>query len=636
MWWPAMPDAMAWRRGSELQAVWATWLSRGARAFAAAGVCCVAVAWAQSPATTNTAINAAPLQPEASTGFIAKTDVVGRKRIAVTAHPLATEAAMEILRAGGSAVDATVAAQMVLGLVEPQSSGIGGGAFMLFYDPTRSSQRLVTYDGRETAPQAAREDLFLKDGQPMAFADVVAGGRAVGAPGVLRLLAQAHLRHGKLPWARLFMPAVRLAEKGFPVSPRLHALLQADPYLRLDPAAKRYFYDNDGAAHPVGHILRNQALARVYRRIAQEGANAFYRGDLAKEIVRKVRTHPTNPGALGEQDLLDYRAVERAPLCFAHEVSETKPVRRYLVCGMAPPSSGTIAVGQILGLLERTPALGMRWGEHGPDGSWLHFYSEAARLAFADRAQYVADPDFLPVTSSFWNNLLQPDYLQQRARLMGPSVMPQVSPGVVSADTVWPFAAAPAQPEFGTSHMSIVDAQGRSVSMTTTIEDAFGARQMVQGFLLNNQLTDFSFVPRDASQRPIANRVQPGKRPRSSMSPLMVFDRDTGALVMNLGSPGGAMIIHYVTRSLWALMHEGRSAQQTVDGANFGNVNGPLVLEEKRFNASVIQQLKQTGREVREMPLTSGVQVLKRIQLEGEWVWQGGSDPRREGTVLGD
>ena len=634
-----MRAATDWRRGFNVNARWTPQpLERSIwRAVVLIGlIACMGplAAWAQTTAVP--AASTAPLQPEGASGLTNKVDVYADKRVAVTAHPLATQAAMEMLRAGGTAVDAAIAAQMVLGLVEPQSSGIGGGAFMLFYDPTRSSQKLLTYDGRETAPRAAREDLFLKDGQPMAFADAVAGGRAVGTPGVVRMLAQAHLRHGKLPWARLFMPAVKLAEQGFAVGPRLHALLQSDPHLRQDPAARRYFYDDDGNPHAVGHILRNQALARVYRRLASEGANAFYRGDLARDIVRKVRMHPSNPGWLGEQDLLDYRAVERAPLCFAHEVPVASNAKRYLICGMGPPSSGTVAVGQILGLLERTPARQMRWGEQGPEASWLHYYSEAARLAFADRAQYLADPDYLPVNANFWVNLLQPEYLQQRAKLIGPAVMPQVTPGVVSAPVVWPYAAAADQPEYGTSHLSIVDAQGRAVSMTTTIEDAFGARQMVQGFLLNNQLTDFSFAPRDASQRPIANRVEPGKRPRSSMSPLLVFDRDTGQLVMNLGSPGGAMIIHYVSRSLWALMHEGRSAQQTADGANFGNVNGPLVLEDKRFAANVLQSLRSSGHEVREMPLTSGIQILQRVRQDGQWRWQGGSDPRREGVVLGD
>lgn len=621
MWWPVTRGAMGWRRGSELFTP---------RAWALC-VCLPLSALALTPSAST-----APIQPEAASGLTVKADVYGRKAMAITAHPLATQAAAEMLRAGGSAVDAAIAAQMVLGLVEPQSSGIGGGAFMLFYDPTRSSQRLLTYDGRETAPRAAREDLFLKDGRPLPFADVVAGGRAVGTPGVVRMLAQAHLRHGKLPWARLFMPAVKWAEQGFAISPRLHTLLQADPHLRKDPAARRYFYDEDGNAYPVGHILRNQALARVYRRLANEGANGFYRGDLAKDIVRKVRSHETNPGVLGEQDLLDYRSLERAPLCLAHEVTHVTPPKRYVLCGMGPPSSGTIAVGQMLGLLERTPALSMRWSEQGPDAAWLHFYSEAARLTFADRAQYLADPDFLPVPGNFWNNLLQPDYLQQRAKLIGPNVMPQVAPGVVSAPAVWPYAASAAQPEYGTTHLSIVDAQGRAVSMTSTIEDAFGARQMVHGFLLNNQLTDFSFAPSDANQRPIANRVQPGKRPRSSMTPLLVFDRDSGTLLMSLGSPGGAMIIHYVSRTLWALMHEGRSAQQAADGANFGNINGPLVLEDKRFSSGVVQQLKQSGHEVREMPLTSGVQVLQRVRQDGQWVWQGGSDPRREGVVWGD
>ena len=573
----------------------------------------------------------APLQPEIASGLTPQREVLARHAAVATAHPLASQAALEMLRAGGSAVDAAIAAQMVLGLVEPQSSGIGGGAFAVVLDPERRDAPLASYDGRETAPQAAREDLFLRQGQPMSFQDAVVGGRAVGTPGVLRMLALAHQRHGRLPWARLFMPAVRLAEQGFAISPRLHALLQADAALRLDPTARALYYRDDGTAHPVGHVLRNPALARVYRRIAQQGVDHFYRGDVARDMVRKVRSHPTNPGVLSELDLREYRARVRTPLCFEHRVDS----RRYWLCGMAPPSSGTVAVGQMLGLLAHTPVAGQRWGSDGPDATWLHHYSEAARLVFADRALYMADPDFVSFDASTWRALLADDYLQARARLIGPKPMTQAPAGQVGLAGTAPYAASAAQPEYGTSHLSIVDAQGRAVAMTSSIEDAFGARQMVQGFLLNNQLTDFSFVPRDAQGRPVANRVEPGKRPRSSMTPLLVFDRDTGQLQMVLGSPGGAMIIHYVTRTLWALLHEGQGAQQAVAGGNFGNVNGPLVLESDRFSPATVHALRDAGHSLRAMPLTSGLQVLRRVRVDGVDQWQGGSDPRREGVVLG-
>ena len=611
MWSRAMHGAMAWRRVSERRgrAAWLLW-----------GLACLAQA---QPAS-------APLQPEIASGFTAKQDVLAPHAMVATAHPLASQTALDILRAGGTAVDAAIAAQMVLGLVEPQSSGIGGGAFAVVYDPARREAPLTTYDGRETAPQSARDTLFLHNGQPMAFKDAVVGGRAVGTPGVLRMLAMAHQRHGRLPWARLFMPAVRLAEQGFAVSPRLHASLQADAALRQDPVARAYFYQDDGTPHPVGHVLRNPALAKVYRQVAQEGVDSFYRGPLAQEIVRKVRSHPTNPGGLNLADLRDYRAVQRAPLCFVHPA----PQRRYLVCGMAPPSSGTVAVGQILGLMQRLPAAQKRWHD-GPDAAWLHDYSEAARLAFADRALYMADPDFVSFGPGTWRALMDDTYLQERARLIGPKPMPQAPAGLVQADATTRYAASAPQPEYGTTHLSIVDAQGRAVALTSSIEDAFGARQMVRGFLLNNQLTDFSFVPADAQGRPVANRVEPGKRPRSSMTPLLVFDRDSNELLMSLGSPGGAMIIHYVARTLWALMHEGQSAQQAVDGANFGNLAGPVVLEEGRFAPGVLQGLRESGHALRVAPLASGLQVLRRVRIDGASQWQGGSDPRREGVVLG-
>lgn len=576
--------------------------------------------------------DAAPLQPEMATGYRAKPDVLAHTLAVASANPLATQAGFDILQAGGSAVDAAIAVQMVLGLVEPQSSGLGGGAFMLH---STSAQRVQAYDGRETAPAAATENLLLgKDGKPLAFHAAVVGGRAVGTPGVLRMLAQAHAEHGKLPWAQLFEPAIRLATQGFAVSPRLHAQLKADAYLRLDDAARDYFYQFGGEPYPVGHVLRNPELAAVLQRIAQEGDAAFYSGEVAEAVVRKVQQHPTNPGRLSLNDLAKYQAKVREPLCFEHMAR----ARVYRVCGMPPPSSGTLAVGQILGMLQHTPAPFLpapsELADRAPDAQWLHWYAEAARLAFADRAQYVADPDFVSAPAGDWQSLVSPVYLRDRSRLIRDKAMATPAAGKPARAQRSSYAPMVDQPEYGTSHISIVDAQGNALAMTTTIEDAFGARQMVKGFLLNNELTDFSFAPRDAQGKPVANRVQPNKRPRSSMSPLLVFDKATGQLVASLGSPGGAMIIHFTTKTLYGVLHWDLRPQQAVALPNFGTVGGPLVLEAERFSAETVRALRERGHVVKEAALTSGVQVL--MKQHSQTVWRGAADPRREGEVMGD
>lgn len=576
----------------------------------------------------STALAQAPEQPEIATGLQHKTEVVRAHWAVAAAHPLATQAGYDILQAGGSAVDAAVAVQMVLGLVEPQSSGLGGGALLLHSQGTQ----VEAFDGRETAPATASEDLFLNaQGQPLPFYQAVVGGRAVGTPGVLRMLALAHARHGQLPWARLFEPAIRLAQQGFAISPRLHAQLKADAYLRLDPVARVYFYQANGAPYPVGHVLRNPALATLLQRIATEGPQAFYTGEVAQAMVRKVQQHPSNPGRLSLPDLAQYQALEREPVCFAHTVMQ----RRYRICGFPPPSSGTLAIGQILGLLQHTAEADTPLRDGLPTPQWLHAYSEASRLAYADRAQYVADPAFVTAPGGDWQHLLKPTYLRERAGLIGPTRMPQVTHGNPVRDEHSQYAPSPAQPEYGTSHLSIVDGQGRAVAMTTTIETAFGARQMVHGFLLNNELTDFSFVPRDAQGRPVANRVEPGKRPRSSMSPLLVFDQDTGALVMSVGSPGGEMIIHFTAKVLLGVLHWGLSPQQAVDLPNFGNLGGPMMLEAQRFSAASFDALRARGGEVIARDLTSGTQVFVRLVRDGRAVWVGASDPRREGEVMG-
>ena len=579
----------------------------------------------------------APLQPEIATGFTRKADVVTAKFAVAAANPLATQAGFDILKAGGSAVDAAIAVQMVLGLVEPQSSGIGGGAFLLHSTAGEGGPKVQAFDGRETAPAAATEDMLLNaDGKPLAFHAAVVGGRSVGTPGVLRMLAQAHAQHGKLPWAKLFEPAIALATQGFVISPRLHAQLKADAYLRLDPTARAYFYQANGEPHVIGHVMRNPELAAVLQRIATEGVQAFYRGDVAEAMVRKVQQHPGNPGRLTMNDLANYQAKERTPVCFDHAVAS----RVYRVCGFPPPSSGTIAIGQILGMLQHTPASLMSSPldavDGTPDPRWLHLYIEASRLAFADRAQYVADPDFAPAPSGEWQSLLAPAYLRERAKLIRPTAMPQALPGVPVHAQRSSFAPMLDQPEYGTSHISIVDGQGNALAMTTTIEDAFGSRQMVKGFLLNNELTDFSFSPRDAQGRLVANRVQPNKRPRSSMSPLLVFEKATGQLVMSVGSPGGAMIIHFTAKTLYGVLHWGLSPQQAIALPNFGSVGGPLVLEGGRFAPATLAALRERGHEVKEQALTSGLQAVVRHNKSGRSEWISGADPRREGVVLGE
>lgn len=574
-----------------------------------------------------------PDQPEGSSGYTEKPGWATEKFAVAAANPLATDAGYQVLKAGGSAVDAAIAVQMVLTLVEPQSSGIGGGAFLLH----AAGSRVEAYDGRETAPAAADENLFLlPDGKPMAFHDGVVGGRSVGTPGTVRMLELAHKEHGKLPWEQLFQPAIQLAENGFKVSHRLNTLLQNEKYLPGDPVARAYFYDASGQPRPVGFLLKNPELAQVLRDIARNGSKALHEGPVAQAIVDKVQKHPSNPGKLSLADLAGYQPKKRAALCHDYRAQNVDYQREYRLCGFPPPSSGAIAVGQILGILQYTPATQLPLGTDGlPSPQWLHYYMEASRLAFADRGLYVADPDFVQPPGGSWMRLLDPGYLAQRARLIGDQSMKVAQPGN-PAGTRSSWAPMPAQPEYGTSHISIVDAYGNALAMTTTIEDQFGSRQMVKGFLLNNELTDFSFTPKAADGQPVANRVQPGKRPRSSMAPTLVFDKATGETVMSAGSPGGAQIIHYTAKTLYGVLNWGLTPQQAINLPNFGSLNGPSLLEEKRFPAATVEALRQRGAEVREQNLTSGLQAITRGTAHGRMLWLGGADPRREGVVMGD
>jgi len=570
-------------------------------------------------------------QPEAGSGLSQRTAVRATREMVVTANPLASRAALTVLARGGSAVDAAIAAQMVLGLVEPQSSGLGGGAFLLHFDA--GTRHVGAWDGRETAPAAATEALFAgPDGKPLAFFDAVVGGRSVGVPGVLRMLEAAHERHGRLPWATLIEPAIRLSTDGFEISPRLHALLAADRFLRLDPAARRHFYAPDGAPWPVGHRLRNPELADTLARIARRGSLALHAGPIAADIVAAVRGHPSNPGLLGEHDLAFYRPKLRAALC--------TPYRSWVVCGMPPPSSGGLAVAQMLGLLEAAgaPPLAAQDGTLRLGG--VHAFAEAGRLAFADRDRYVADPDFVPLPPG----LLDPAYLARRARAIGDRATGRAPPGDPhGARRAHGEAATLEQP--ATSHLSIVDARGNAVSMTSSIESAFGARLMVRGLLLNNQLTDFSFTAR-AGEAPVANRVEAGKRPRSSMAPTLVFERAAGPdrdgapplgpLAMVLGSPGGPHIISYVARTLVATLHDGLELQTAIALPNLGNRNGPTDLEAGRTPPALAAALRAWGHEVREIDMTSGLHgIARRCDPARRCTLAGGTDPRREGLAAG-
>jgi gamma-glutamyltranspeptidase / glutathione hydrolase len=550
------------------------------------------------------------------------------ERFAVAAaNPLATDAGYQVLRAGGSAVDAAVAVQMVLTLVEPQSSGIGGGAFLMHWD----GEEVLAYDGREVAPKAVDERLFLDDeGEPLAFMDAVASGLSVGVPGTLRMLEMAHKDHGHLSWAELFDPAITLAEEGFPVSARLHRSLAEVDHLGDDPLAREFYYD-DGQPLAEGHELRNPALAAILAELAEHGSKALHTGEFAEDLVDRVQGHD-RPGQLSLEDMAGYRAERRDALC--------TDWRTFRVCGFPPPSSGHLTVMQILGMLEALPALEAPLEDGRPGADWLHRFLEASRLAFADRNRYIADPDFVEAPGDDWTSLLSPDYLVGRASLigeesLGPDGAKPGEPGPL--ETVW--AAQPQQPEYGTSHLSIIDAEGRAVAMTTTIEQAFGSRTLTDGgtglpggYLLNNELTDFSFTFEDDGGRPIANRVEPGKRPRSSMSPTLVFDHDGGGLVASLGSPGGAAIIHYTAKALVAMFDWGLDAQRALDLPHAVTLGGPAWLEASRFPAATLEALDALGHEVEERELTSGLQAI-RVTDEGFF---GGADPRREGMVMGD
>ncbi|MBM9488759.1 gamma-glutamyltransferase [Pseudomonas sp. ICBG1301] len=592
------------------------------------------VAAAFALAGCHTPVTEQPPAPELGSGY--RSDLVtqhAERHMAAAANPLAAEAGREMLRQGGSAIDAAIAMQAVLTLVEPQSSGIGGGAFIMLWD----GQTVHAYDGRETAPAGATERLFLKaDGTPMAFPEAQIGGRSVGTPGVLRALEMAHKQTGHLQWAKLFEPAIRLSEQGFAISPRLHALIAADRYIAQSPDMAAYFLNADGTPKATGTLLKNPALASVFKRIAKEGPDALYHGPIADEIARKVQGN-RNAGSLSQADLKGYVAKERTPLCTDY--------KHYRVCGMPPPSSGGIAVAQILGTLQAveardprlaiapmTPVKSASPAGLEPSPEAVHLIAEAGRLAFADRALYVADSDFTPVPVA---GLVAPDYLAQRATLIGERSMGIAKPGRPAGIQV-AYAPDRSPLRISTSQVVAVDDQGGAVSMTTTVEAAFGSHLMVQGFLLNNQMTDFSFIPEENGQ-PVANRVEPGKRPRSAMAPTLVFDRKSGELLATVGSPGGSQIIEYVSKSLVAMLDWNLDPQAAISLPNFGSRNGATELEAGLFSPGLKQALQDKGHTLSEIEMTSGIQAIVRTRdAQGKVSLSGGADPRREGEAVGD
>ena len=527
------------------------------------------------------------------------------------ANPLAVAAGVKVLKAGGSAADAAVAVQAVLGLVEPQSSGLGGGAFMVYYDAR--THTTTAYDGRETAPAGASPDMFLgPDGQPLPFFTAVLSGRSTGAPGAVAMLALAHKEHGLVPWKELFGDAERLAADGFVVSPRLAGMIVSRAPQSSAPDMVAYFTNPDGSRMKAGDVLKNPAYAATLKRLAAEGPSALYQGRIAADIAARVRQAPI-PGTLTAADIAAYRPHEAPALC--------RPYRVYLVCTANDPSGGS-ALLEGLGLLARTDI-----ASRGPDDpeAWSEF-AQASRLMYADRDRYIGDPAFVRVPTE---GLLDPAYLDARAKLITPVAGPPPTPG-------HPRGAPPDGPDRtvepgGTSHFVIVDARGDVLSMTTTVESIFGDGRMVDGFVLNNQLTDFSFSPTNPDGAPAANAAAAGKRPRSSMAPVIVFDRD-GRFVAALGSPGGTSILAYNLKSLVAILDWRMSPEAALALPNLVAHGAVFASELDRLSPALVQGLAARGIQVvGGYNEQSGLHAV--VARDGGLV--GAADPRREGVAVG-
>ncbi|MFT5852624.1 MAG: gamma-glutamyltranspeptidase/glutathione hydrolase [Colwellia sp.] len=551
-------------------------------------------------------------EPEAATGYQAKKAVYGKEFMIAAANPYASYAGFTILEQGGSAVDAAIAVQLVLTLVEPQSSGIGGGTFMLHWDNKR--KEMTTFDGRETAPSAATSELFLdKKSKPLKWVDAVVGGRSVGVPGVMATFKKAHDKYGKLPWATLFEQAITLAENGFVVSPRLEKLLSINfnPGIYKLTEINEYFFPN-GKSLKTGDILVNKKLAKVYRSLAKDGIDVFYQGWIAKKIVNTVQNSTIAPGLLSMEDMAAYQAKERSPVC--------GPYREFTLCGMAPPSSGGVAVIQILAQLQRFHLANYPVNS----AQAIHLYTQSSRLAFADRNRYMADTDYVSVPVE---GLLSPDYLAKRSALINPlKDMSTANAGLPEGKVAFVDGKTIERPS--TSHLSIIDAQGNAISMTSSIENAFGSALMVEGFILNNQLTDFSFIPKK-NEELLANRVEANKRPRSSMAPMMIFNKDK-SLKLLVGSPGGSRIINYVSQTIIGVLDWQLNPQEAINLPKITNRNYVTTLERGTTAQALQPILEAKGHTVRIRDLNSG---LHAIELTKSGL-VGGADPRREGVVL--
>ncbi len=588
--------------------------------------------------------------PEIPTGFASKSAVTARSIMVVAANPLATKAGCDVLKKGGSAVDAAVAVQMVLNIVEPQSSGIGGGAFMLTYDAATKS--VVAWDGRETAPAAATENYlrWISDTQRTTpLPNARSSGRSIGTPGVVHMLGEAHKELGKLSWKELFDPAITIANEGFRISPRMSASIAGSATaLARDPESRAYFLNADSTAKATGTLLRSPALAATFTTLANNGAGALYTGALAQDIVDEIAdtTGGITPGATTLADLAAYRSKKREAVCMNY--------RTWQVCGMPPPSSGGLAVAQALGILEnfdmaplKPTAMDINGGK--PTVQGVHLFSEAMRLAYADRDKYVADTDFVALPGGSTAAMTDKAYLRQRASLISLSrSMGTAQPGNLGPTS---FGTSAPTAENGTTHVSIVDAHGNVATLTTTVESGFGAFHMTKGgYLLNNQLTDFSASPTDAAGAVIANRVAAGKRPRSSMAPTLVFSQaggQRGDFVMSTGSPGGATIIQYVGKTLMGVLDWGMDAQQATSMIDFGAANSPntnVGSEHPNVNIAnngnddpLISGLRALGHTVNTAQQSSGISTIVVRTAPAGWKYlEGGADPRREGIVLGD
>ena len=566
----------------------------------------------QPAATALNTGGAGDLAPEQGSGRVQQQLVHAKDFMAASANPLATEAGYEVLKRGGSAIDAMIAMQTTLGLVEPQSSGLGGGAFLVYWD--NQAKKLTTFDARETAPQGATPQLFMgADGQPLKFMQAVVGGRSVGTPGVPKLMEDVHKRYGKLPWASLFDYPVKLAEEGFQVSPRMaESIKQNQQYLSRYPATAAYFLPG-GQPLAAGTVLKNPEFAQSVRLLAKEGSAPFYSGAAARRMVAAVASATDNPGTLKLADFQKYRVIERAPVC--------KPYREYEICGMGAPSSGGLALGQIFGILQHHD-MKASGAENLQSWRWI---GDASRVAFADRDYFVGDPAFVQVPA---RAMLADAYLKQRADAI--SATDKALEKVNHGDFSRRYSQGKPIELSSTSHLVIVDKDGNVVSMTTSIENAFGSTLMANGYLLNNELTDFAFNPADAEGKTVANSVAAGKRPRSSMAPTIVLKNGTPYLAV--GSPGGSRIIGYVAKTLVAHIDWGMDIQQAIDLPNMLNRGSAYEVEEQTAAADMAPGLGQLGYKVQIRDLNSGVQGIV-IQPNG---LQGGADPRREGKVMGD